>query len=69
MMKKGTCCLRVGIVFSAVHTPFKRLALKKQQSRLTLHKAKNVVEGKMYILHDFSLKTTLTSKVFGCPPQ
>jgi DNA-binding NarL/FixJ family response regulator len=30
--------------------------VKKQQSRLTLQKATKVVEGKMYILPDFSLK-------------
>jgi hypothetical protein len=27
------------------------------------------VEGKMYILSDFSLKTTLTLKFFGWPAQ
>jgi hypothetical protein len=40
--------------------PINGLPSKKQQSRLTLQKATKVVEGKMYILPDFSLKTTLT---------
>jgi hypothetical protein len=34
--------------------------VKKQQSRLTLQMATKVVEGKMYFLPDFSLKTALT---------
>jgi hypothetical protein len=44
-----------------VITPYKRLTLQKPTKQANLPKGKKkVVKGKMYILPDFSLKTTLT---------
>jgi hypothetical protein len=40
--------------------PYKRLTLQKATKQANPPKATKVVEGEMYILPDFSLKTTLT---------
>jgi hypothetical protein len=48
--------------------PINGFDAKKQQSRLTLQRATKVVEGEIYILPDFSLKT-LPLKSFGWPAQ
>jgi hypothetical protein len=45
--------------------PINGYADEKQQRRLTFQKATKVVEGKMYILPDFSLKTNFTYMFFG----
>jgi hypothetical protein len=58
--ERGTVMLR-SIMMIDIQVPhsINSSVVKKQQSRLTLQKETKVVEGKMYILPDFSLKTTL----------
>jgi hypothetical protein len=58
------CLNCISSISGGVTTTYNRLTLQKATKQAT-----QMVEGKMYILHDFSLKTTLTYTFFAWPAQ